>query len=126
MLPPAMLLTEEALELTCESVLCSKRHMLSSSSGLDAVTPYGPVIVSQGTVSLIARYIGPCTILCKLGPVHQYDKGWVHRDLTLIVYSNGVWSSAIDVAVAFGAGRYSNKKLFLIAQVLKNNYGRAL
>lgn len=126
MLPPAMLLTKDALELTCESVPCSKRYELSISSGLDAVAPYGPVSISQGTVSLIARYIGPCTILRKLGPVHRCDKGWVHRGLTLIVFSKGVWSSAIDVAVAFGAGRYSNKQLIRIAQVLKSNYGRAL
>lgn len=126
MLPPALILTEEALELTCESVPCSKRYELSISSGLDAVTPYGPVSVSQGTVSLVARYIGPCTILRKLGPVHRCDKGWVHRDLTLIIFSKGIWSSAIDVAVAFGAGRYNNKQLITIAQVLKSNYGRAL
>lgn len=126
MIPPAMLSTEEAAKSTCEGVLCSKRHELSSASGLDAVTPYGPVVVSEATVSLAARQIGPCTILRKLGPVHWCDKGWVHRDLTLIVYSNGVWSSAIDVAVAFGSGRYNNKQLILIAQVLNNNYGRAL
>jgi hypothetical protein len=126
MIPPTMLSTEEAAELTCEGVLCSKRHELSSTSGLDTVTPYGSVVVSEATVSLTARHIGPCTILRKLGPVHRCDKGWVHRNLTLIVYSKGVWSSAIDVAVAFGSGRYSNVQLILIAQVLNNNYGRAL
>jgi hypothetical protein len=126
MIPPAILSTEEAAELTCEGVLCSKRHELSSASGLDRVTPYGPVVVSKATVSLTARHIGPCTTLRKLGPVHRCDKGWVHRDLTLIVYSKGAWSSAIDIAVAFGSGRYNNKQLILIAQVLKNNYDRAL
>ena len=126
MIPPAMLSTEDAAELTCEGVLCSKRHELSSASGLDSVTPYGPVVVSESTVSLATRQIGPCTILRKLGAVHRCDKGWVHRDLTLIVYSQGAWSSAIDIAVAFGSGRYSNRQLILIAQVLKNNYGRGL
>jgi hypothetical protein len=126
MIPPAMLSIGEAAELTCEGVLCSRRHELSSASGLDTVTPYGPVVVSESTVSLTARHIGPCTILRKLGPVHRCGKGWVHRDLTLIVYSKGVWSLAIDIAVAFGSGRYRNKQLILIAQVLKNNYSRAL
>lgn len=126
MIPPAMLSTEEAAELTCERVPCSKRHLLSSASGLDRVTPYGPVVVSEATVSLSARHIGPCATLRKLGPVHRCGKGWVHRDLTLIVYSKGAWSSAIDIAVAFGSGRYNNKQIILIAQVLKNNYDRAL
>lgn len=126
MIPPAMLSTKDASELTCEGVLCSKRHELSSASGLDTVSPYGPVVVFESTVSLATRHIGPCTILRKLGPVYRCDKGWVHRDLTLIVYSEGVWSSAIDIAVAFGSGRYSNKQLIRIAQVLKNNYDRAL
>ena len=52
--------------------------------------------------------------------------GWVHRDLTLILYAEGAWPSAIDIAVAFGAGRYSNKQLIMIAQTLYNNYDRAL
>ncbi|KAH7360824.1 HET domain protein [Rhexocercosporidium sp. MPI-PUGE-AT-0058] len=126
MIPPAILSAEEAAELTCEGVLYSKRHELSTASGLDRVTPYGPVAVSEATVSLTARKIGPCTILRKLGPEHWCDKGWVHRDLTLIVYSKGVWSSAIDIAVAFGSGRYNNRRLILIAQILKNNYDRGL
>jgi hypothetical protein len=124
MIPPAILSTDGA-RLTCVEVSCSKRHDLSSASGLDTVTPYGPVVVSEGTVSLTAKRIGPCTILRRLGPVHRCE-GWIHRDLTLIVYAKGIWSSAIDIAVAFGSGRYSNKQLILIAQVLKNNYGRAL
>jgi Heterokaryon incompatibility protein (HET) len=125
MIPPAMRSTK-AIELTCEEVLCSKRHELSSASGLDIVSPYGPVVVREGTVSLSARRIGPCTTVVKLGPVYRCNRGWVHRDLSLIVYTKGVWSSAIDIAVAFGSGRYNNRKLILIAQVLKANYGRAL
>lgn len=128
MIPPAMLSVEHPgpPELTCEGVLCSKRHELSSASGLDSVVPYGPVTVSEGTVSLVARYIGPCTLLRTLGPVHRCAKGWVHRHLTLIMYSKGDWFSAVDIAVAFGCGRYNNKQLILIAQILKNNYERAL
>ncbi|CZR51484.1 uncharacterized protein PAC_01360 [Phialocephala subalpina] len=58
MIPPAMLLTEEAAELTCEGVLCSKRHELSSTSGLDRVTPYGPVVIfSLSLVSINSNSI---------------------------------------------------------------------
>ncbi|KAL4889290.1 heterokaryon incompatibility protein-domain-containing protein [Aspergillus ambiguus] len=125
MIPPTIL-PGNVGGVTCEGVLFSKRHDLSSASGLDAVTPYGPVAVSEGTVSLSARLIGPCTILRKLGRVNRSEMEWVHRDISLIVYSKGDWSSAIDVAVAFGSGRYSNVQLILIAQVLTYNFGRAL
>ncbi|EJP61086.1 HET domain protein [Beauveria bassiana ARSEF 2860] len=127
MVPPAMPAAgDDAAELTCEGVPCPKRHMLSAASGLDAVTPYGPVIVSENTVRFAARRIGTCTVLHKLGPVYRCSSDFVHRDLTLILYARGVWSSAIDIAVAFGAGRYSNKQIIMIAQILANNYQRAL
>lgn len=126
MVPPAMLTPEEAAGLTCAEVVCAKRHVLSSASGLDTVTPYGPMAVSEGTVLMTARPVGACTLLRELGPVHRGSNGWVHRDLTLILYAKGNWFSAVDVAVAFGAGRYSNKQLLMIAQTLVNNYERAL
>ncbi|EGX92410.1 Heterokaryon incompatibility [Cordyceps militaris CM01] len=110
----------------CAEVLCAKRHLLSSASGLDTVSPYGPVTVSDGTVSMTARPIGSCTVLRPLGPVHRSHHGWVHRDLTLILYAQGRWFAAVDVAVAFGAGRYSPKQLLMIAQILVHNYDRAL
>ncbi|TQV92159.1 Heterokaryon incompatibility [Cordyceps javanica] len=127
MVPPAMAAAGDgAAAQTCEQVMCSKRHELSSASGLDTVTPYGPVAVSDGTVSLTARPIGSCKILRPLGPVHRGSNGWVHRDLTLILFANGNWFSAIDIAVAFGAGRYTNKQLLMIAQALVSNYDRAV
>ncbi|KAJ4145431.1 hypothetical protein LMH87_004282 [Akanthomyces muscarius] len=126
MLPPSMRIENNAAGLTCAEVACSGRHLLSSASGLDTVTPYGPVTVEDGTVAVTARRIGPCVILRKLGPVLRGGAGWVHRDLTLILYAEGAWLSAIDVAVAFGAGRYTNKQLIMIAQTLANNYERAL
>ncbi|KAJ5910546.1 HET domain protein [Penicillium tannophilum] len=49
MLPPSIFSTEQAGNLTCEEVLFSMRHKLSSISGLDIVTPYGAVVVSDGT-----------------------------------------------------------------------------
>ena len=123
MLPPATL--DEKGVGTCEMVPFSKRHLLSSASGLDAVVPFSPITVSESTISLSARPIGPCTILRKLGPIHATERGFVHRDLTLILFTNGNWLSAIDIAVAFGAGRYSKRQLLLIAQVLTNNFSRA-
>ena len=126
MLPPALASTAHPSDLTCWGVLCSKRHELSYSSNLDTVTPYGPVIVSDGTVSLTARRIGECTVLRELGQVHRCAKGWIHRHLTAILFAKGNWFSAIDIAVAFGAGRYNNGQLIRLAQVLKNNYSRAL
>ncbi|KAJ6115338.1 HET domain protein [Penicillium sp. IBT 16267x] len=126
MIPPTILSAEQAENLTCDGVLFSKRHELSVASGLDIIKPYGPVLASEGTVSLAARQIGPCTTLRMLGPVHRCQRGWVRRDLTLILFSNGDWSTAIDIAVAFGSGRYNNKQLILIARALNNNFGRAL
>lgn len=126
MIPPSILSAEQARGLTCGEILFSKRHELSSVSGLDAVTPYGPVVVSEGIVSLSARQIGPCTTLRMLGPVHRCKRGWVHRHLSLIIFANGDWSSVIDVAVAFGSGRYNSKQIILIARILHNNFGRAL
>lgn len=126
LLPPSVRPEDQAAGLTCVEVACSGRHLLSSASGLDTVTPYGPVTVEDGTVRVTARRIGPCSIIRKLGPVYRGGTGWVHRDLTLILYAEGTWSSAIDIAVAFGAGRYSNKQLIMIAQTLANNYDRAL
>lgn len=126
LLPPSMRPEDQAAGLTCVEVACSGRHLLSSASGLDTVTPYGPVTVEDGTVKVIARRIGPCSIIRKLGPVFRGGIGWVHRDLTLILHAEGTWSSAVDIAVAFGAGRSSNKQLIMIAQTLSNNYDRAL
>ncbi|KAJ5652789.1 HET domain protein [Penicillium longicatenatum] len=126
MIPPSILSAVQVGSLTCNEVLFSKRHKLSSASGLNAVIPYGPVGVSEGTVSLVVRKIGPCTTIRLLGPVHRCKRGLVHREITLILFSNGNWTSAVDIAVAFGSGRYNNKQLMLIAQVLNNNFSRAL
>lgn len=123
MLPPAIL--DGKATGTCEAIPFDKRHLLSSASGLDAVVPLSSITVAEGTISLSARPIGPCTILRRLGPIHETVGGFVHRDITLILFADGNWFSAIDVAVAFGAGRYSKRQLLLIAQVLMNNFSRA-
>ena len=109
----------------CVFPACSERHLASSSSCLDSVTPLGTVKVKDGMVSLDGRFAGLCVIRQKLGRIHEYPIGMVHRDITLILFSHNDWMRAKQVAAAFGGGRYSRKKLLIIAQILKHNYYRA-
>ena len=109
----------------CVFPACSERHLVSSSSCLDSVTPLGTVKVKDGTVSLDGRFAGFCIIRQKLGRIHEYPIGMVHRDITLVLFTHNHWMRAKQVAAAFGGGRYSRKKLLIIAQILKHNYYRA-
>ena len=109
----------------CVFPACSERHLASSSSCLDSVTPLGTAKVKDGTVSLDGRLAGLCVIRRKLGRTHQHPIGMVHRDITLILFAHNDWMRAKQVAAAFGGGRYSRNKLLIIAQILKHNYNRA-
>ena len=61
----------------------------------------------------------------KLGRVHQDGKGLLHRDITLILFVSNKWTLSLRIARAFGGGRYTRRKVFVIAQVLKPNFYRA-
>lgn len=128
MLPQAPIIggTPPTLSPNCVIPTFSMRHSLSSSSYLDTVKPLGPPSVTSGTVTLTGRHIGSCKLLRKLGRVHCSASGLIHRDVSLILFSRGRWYQAIQIACAFGAGRYDTKKTVAIAQVLTNNYARAL
>jgi hypothetical protein len=101
------------------------RHSLSSCSYLDTVKPLSSPAVTNGTYTLTGRYIGPCELIRRLGSTHRSKSGLYHRDITLILFSKGQWSVALQLARAFGGGRYSEKQLIVNAQVMANNYARA-
>ncbi|KAL8715691.1 MAG: hypothetical protein Q9225_006308 [Loekoesia sp. 1 TL-2023] len=103
----------------------STRHQASSSSGLDTVNPLGPVNVDDGVVTMAGRWVGVCKLIRRLGRVHQDANGLLHRDITLILFASNNWSRALRIARAFGGGRYTSKKISIIAQVLKHNFYRA-
>ena len=118
-------ISKPSLPRNCVFPACSERHLVSSSSCLDSVTPLRTVKIKDGTVSLDGRFAGLCVIRQKLGRVHEYPIGMVHRDITLMLFAHNDWMRAKRVAAAFGGGRYSRKKLLIIAQILKHNYYRA-
>lgn len=102
------------------------RHKLSSGSALDTVKPLGSVKMEQGTVVVEGRRIGTCEIKERLGVVHEPVPNRIHRDITLMLFSQGKWRRACRVARAFGAGRYSPQQIHVIARILKRNYVRAV
>ena len=103
----------------------SVRHLASTNSVLDHVEGYGPVRVEAGTVSMVGRLVCHCTITRKLGRICLDQGGVVVRDVTLCLFAANNWQQAMQIAAAFGAGRYSLKKRMMIAQVLVFNYYRA-
>ena len=109
----------------CVFPACCERHLASSSSCLDSVTPLRTAKVKNGTVSLDGRFAGLCVIRQKLGQTYEYPIGMVHRDITLMLFTHNDWIRAKQIAAAFGGGRYSRNKLLIIAQILKHNYYRA-
>ena len=109
----------------CVMPACSTRHLASLSSGLDTVTSLGRVEVENGTVTMDGRWAGICKHLHKLGRVHQDGKGLLHRDITLILFASNNWTLSLRIARAFGGGRYTRRRVFVIAQVLKHNFYRA-
>ncbi|KAH8671588.1 heterokaryon incompatibility protein-domain-containing protein [Xylariales sp. PMI_506] len=104
----------------------SVRHKASAGSALDHVEPLGPLTISDGTAHVTGRYIGTCQIRFLLGKVHEPEQNRIHRDLTLILFTMGQWQRAVKIASAFGAGRYSHRQTLLIAQVLIENWPRAV
>lgn len=110
----------------CIVVPFGMRHKASSGSALDEVKPLGPIEVQNGTVTVTGRMIGTCRVGVRLGKVHEPMPNRIHRDITLIQFTLGMWPRALKVASAFGAGRYNPKQTILIAQALFNNWTRAL
>jgi hypothetical protein len=103
------------------------RHKASQNSGLDTIrVATGTVNVVEGNVQLNGRWAGSCKIVRRLGMVCEDARGLLHRDLTLILFSNGSWQMAMRIASAFGGGRYSWKQILAIAQILQANYTRAV
>ena len=127
LLPPATPTGVDApgTERNCIMPAFSVRHLASSNSALDSAQPYGPVEVTDGTVSMMGRLVGRCEIVRQLGRVHQNQSDEVIRDVTLVLFASNNWSLALRIAAAFGAGRYNLKQRAIIAQVLLFNYYRA-
>ena len=130
LLPPTSPLPRNPLNHDSENVNCampsfSARHLASSGSGLDTVTPLGPVTVEHGVVEMPARWAGDCKLIRRLGRVHRDITGLLCRDITLILFGGNNWTRSLRVARAFGGGRYTSKKILILAQVLKHNFYRA-
>jgi hypothetical protein len=128
MLPPASLDPQigATSSFNCALPSFSLRHDLSSGSYLDSVTPFEPVAGNKGTFALTGRYVGSCKLIRRLGSTYRSKSGLYHRDITLILFSRGNWHLALQVAQAFGGGRYNKKQLIAAAQVMANNYARAV
>ena len=122
---PSEPLNQGVRNLNCAMPPFSTRHLASSCSGLDTVNPLGPVKVEDGVVIMPGRWVGRCKIICRLGGVHQDANGLLHRDITLVLFASNNWARALRIARAFGGGRYTRKKILIIAQVLKHNFYRA-
>jgi hypothetical protein len=125
MLPPAPISDHQAASFNCAIPSFSRRHGLSSCSLLDAVPPLGPTSVKNGTFTATGRHIGSCQVLRRLGSTHRSKSGIYHRGITFCLFSKGRWALAIQLARAFGAGRYNEKQLVAVAQVMVNNHARA-
>ena len=128
LLPPVIPPSNSPLshrDISCAYPPFAVRHLASSSSSLDKITPLGRVRVEDSTVSLDGQFAGICTVERKLGLVHQHPAGTIHRDITLIFFARNDFQLARRLAAAFGGGRYTHKRLLIIAQVLKHNYWRA-
>jgi hypothetical protein len=58
--------------------------------------------VQNGSFTLAWRYIGSCTLIRWLGGTRRSKSGLYHRDISLIMFSKGKWSIALQVAPAIG------------------------
>ena len=103
---------------TCALPTFRYRHSLSSSSGLDYVPALKPMSCSNGCVSMSCRRFGTFKILRRLGTVHEARNGLLQRDITLVLFAQGKKRTALQLAMAFGGGRYSVQGLESIARVL--------
>ncbi|RSL40047.1 hypothetical protein CEP54_016203 [Fusarium duplospermum] len=102
------------------------RHKLSASSCLDTVKPLGLVRMKEGTVIVDGRWLGVCTVEEHLGTVHEPVPNQIHRDITLVLFSQGKSRRARKVASAFGGGRYNSRQISVIATILKRNFRKAV
>ncbi|KAI4182115.1 MAG: hypothetical protein L6R41_006191 [Letrouitia leprolyta] len=127
LLPPTFQTPDhsETQDSNCVMPSFSARHQASSCSGLDTVHSLGPVRVENGVVTMDGFWMGMCHIVRRLGRIHQDASDLLHRDITLILFAADNWTRALRVARAFGGGRYSERKILIIAQVLKHNFYRA-
>ncbi|KAI1326771.1 heterokaryon incompatibility protein-domain-containing protein [Xylariaceae sp. FL0255] len=116
----------QAISKNCVVVPFGVRHKASSGSALDTVSPLDPVEVQNGAVTVTGRLIGSCHVEARLGRVHEPTPNRIHRDITLILFTSGKWRKAMQIASAFGAGRYNARQTILIAQALVNNWARAI
>jgi hypothetical protein len=103
MLPPGSSTAKpgSASRINCVLPCFSERHDLSSASFLDSVMPFGSPTAKDGTFTLTGRYIGSCKLIRRLGSTHRSKSGFYHRDITLILFSQGKWSIALQGARAF-------------------------
>ena len=101
------------------------RHKLSVGSALDTVRPLGYVRMEQGIAVVEGRWIGECEIKERSVTVHEPTPNRIHRNITLILFSQGKWRRACKVAQACGCGRYSSRQISIIAKALKRNFTRA-
>ncbi|KAL2045166.1 hypothetical protein N7G274_002247 [Stereocaulon virgatum] len=100
----------------CAMPACSTHHLASCNSDLDTVTPLGPVEVEDGTVMMDGQWAGSCKPVRRLGHVHQDAYGLLHRNITLALFAANKWDLSLRIAPAFGGGRYTQKKIYIIAQ----------
>jgi hypothetical protein len=130
MLPPVIIRGELQAQKTratnCVRPEFAYRHTASGASMLNSVAPLDTVTVSENIVTLSGRAVGYCTLLRRLGSVHESASGMLHRDITLILFARGRWSDALQIVEAFGPGRYNKKQHISLAQVLVDNYRKAL
>ncbi|KAH7044541.1 HET domain protein [Macrophomina phaseolina] len=130
LLPPTPLLSEADVRgpkvRNCAVPEIGHRGAASAASWLDSVAPLDAITVSQGVLTLSGRAVGNCTLMRELGSVHQSKKGFLHRDITLILFARGLWSDALQIVEAFGSGRYNRKKQICLAHILVDNYRKAL
>lgn len=102
------------------------RHKSSSVSQLDSIEPLGPIKVDSGSVTMFGRWAGSCTLVRYLGGVYENPANQIHRNMTLISFAQGSWSLALNIALAFGAGRYNPYQIRVIAHVLQSSFSRVI
>jgi len=126
MLPPiATSVLSHSTQGNCLFPSARVRGLASSCSLAHTVVPYGPPSISAGTVTLAAKYAGRCTILRRLGPFHR-SGDIMYPTASLVLFSKGDWSLAVQIAESFSSGALSRNQLHAIAKVLANSYEPAL
>lgn len=112
----------EEEEWSCIVPYFTDRDKISSSSCLDKVEPLTTVTIVDGCVTASARNVGTVEIIRRLGKVHEPDKGLIYRDITIIMFAQAKWRLALQLASAFGGGRYDAEQMEAVAQVLVQSY----